>query len=134
MKNKIHCFINHIYPRKLYVVITDSVLYLNQNFENRECHEQILQEDFDNNKAITFRCASLINGDYGVCVAFHKKEYMTVREMAHEALHVSTAIHKDLGISMGFNIGEDETCAYITGWAADCINRVRTNNFDYEKI
>lgn len=40
MKNKIHCFINHIYPRKLYVVITDSALYLNQNFENRECHEQ----------------------------------------------------------------------------------------------
>lgn len=105
MKNKIHCFINHIYPRKLYVVITDSALYLNQNFENRECHEQILQEDFDNNKAITFRCASLINGDYGVCVAFHKKEYMTVREIAHEALHVATAIHKDLGMSMGFDIG-----------------------------
>lgn len=94
----------------------------------------ILQEDFDNNKAITFRCASLINGDYGVCVAFHKKEYMTVREIAHEALHVATAIHKDLGMSMGFDIGEDETCAYIVGWAADCINIVKTNNFDYEKI
>lgn len=28
MKNKIHCFVNHIYPRKLYVVITDSALFL----------------------------------------------------------------------------------------------------------
>lgn len=134
MKNKIHCFVNHIYPRKLYVVITDSTLFLNQNLENIEDGGQILQEDFDKNKAITFRCASKINGDYGVCVAFCKKKYMTIREMAHEALHVSSAFHKDLGMSMGFNIGEDETCAYITGWAADCMNRVKTNNFDYEKI
>lgn len=134
MKNKIHCFVNHIYPRKLYVVITDSAFFLNQHFTNRECEEQISQEDFDNNKAITFRCASKINGDYGVCVAFRKKIYMTVREMAHEALHVATSIHKDFGMSMGFNLGEDETCAYITGWAADCMNRVKTNNFDYEKI
>lgn len=134
MKNKIHCFVNHIYPRKLYVVITDSAFFLNHHFTNRECEEQISQEDFDNNKAITFRCASKINGDYGVCVAFRKKIYMTVREMAHEALHVATSIHKDLGMSMGFNLGEDETCAYITGWAADCMNRVKTNNFDYEKI
>lgn len=134
MKNKIHCFVNHIYPRKLYVVITDSAFFLNQHFTNRECEEQISQEDFDKSKAITFRCASKINGDYGVCVAFRKKKYMTIREMAHEALHVSSAFHKDLGMSMGFNIGEDETCAYITGWAADCMNRVKTNNFDYEKI
>lgn len=134
MKNKVHCFVNHIYPRKLYVVITDSALFLNQHFTNRECDKGISQEEFDNSKAITFRCTYYVNGDYGVCVAFHKKEYMAVREIAHEALHVATAIHKDLGMSMGFNIGEDETCAYIVGWAADCINRVKTNNFDYEKI
>jgi hypothetical protein len=97
MKNKEHCFVNHIYPRKLYVVITDSALFLNQHFTNRECDKGISQEEFDNNKAITFRCTYYVNGDYGVCVAFHKKEYMTVREIAHEALHVATAIHKDLG-------------------------------------
>lgn len=28
MKNKEHCFVNHIYQRKLYVVITDSALFL----------------------------------------------------------------------------------------------------------
>lgn len=52
---------------------------------------------------------------------------MTVKDMAHEALHVATAIHKDLGMSMGFNIGEDETCAYIVGWATDCINQAKIN-------
>lgn len=128
MKNKIHCFVNHIYPRKLYVVITDSALFINENFENRESDDgKISQEDFDNNKAITFRCSSCDNGDYGICVVFRKKEYMTVKDMAHEALHVATAIHKDLGMSMGFNIGEDETCAYIVGWATDCINKAKNN-------
>lgn len=32
MKNKEHCFVNHIYPRKLYVVITDSALFLKKAF------------------------------------------------------------------------------------------------------
>ena len=36
MKNKRHCVVNHIYPRELYVVITDSALFINENFENRE--------------------------------------------------------------------------------------------------
>lgn len=134
MKNKIHCFVNHIYPRRLYVVITDSALLLNKHFINRECDKEISQMDFDSCKAITFRCTYRIDKKYGICVAFSKKKYMTIREMAHEALHVATAIHKDLGISMGFGLGEDETCAYITGWAADCMNKVKTNNFDYEKI
>lgn len=50
MKNKEHCFVNHIYPRKLYVVITDSALFLNQHFTNRECDKGISQEEFDNIK------------------------------------------------------------------------------------
>lgn len=128
--NKIHQFINHIYPRMLYVVVTDSATLLNQNFENRENPDnEISQSDFDNNKAITFRCTHRSSLDLGVCVAFRKKEYMQVKEMAHEALHVSSSIHNDLGIAMGFGIGEDETAAYIVGWAADCINQVKTGKF-----
>lgn len=127
---KIHKFINGIYPRPLYVVITDSAQLLNETFENREGSEaKIEQSDFDNQKAITFRCTEYATSHLGVCVAFRKKEFMAVREMAHEALHVSSAIHLDLGIAMGFNIGEDETAAYIVGWAADCINQVKTGKF-----
>lgn len=128
--NEIHQFVNHIYPRYLYVVVSNSALFLNQNFENRECPDKgISQSDFDNNKAITFRCTRRPTLDLGVCVAFRKKEYMQIREMAHEALHVSSSIHNDLGMAMGFDIGEDETAAYIVGWAADCINQVKTGRF-----
>lgn len=67
MKNKIHCFVNHIYPRRLYVVITDSALLLNKHFINRECDKEISQMDFDSCKAITFRCTYRIDKKYGIC-------------------------------------------------------------------
>lgn len=130
MKNKINVFINHIYPRRLYVVVTDCASVINNIFTNVEDDgKEISKEDLSNNQAITFRCKCKTDGYYGVCVVFRKKEYMTIKNMGHESLHVATSIHKDLGMSMGFNLGEDETCAYIVGWAIDCMNQVKTNKF-----
>lgn len=129
-KYKIHAFVNHIYPRVLYVVVNDSATFLNQQFENRENPDAgIRQDDYDCKTAITFRCTEHITGNYGVCVAFRKREFMTIREMAHNAVHVTSSFHKDLCMAMGFDVEEDETFAYITGWAADCMNQVKTNKF-----
>lgn len=127
--NKLHIFKDNIFPRCLFVVITDSTDYLNGIFEDLESDDDIEQDDYDMAHAITFRCRHRDTGLYGVCTAFRRKSSMTVSTMAHEAVHVSAGIHHDLGMSMGFDMGEDETFAYITGWAVDCMNQVRTNNF-----
>lgn len=122
-------FKDNIFPRCLFVVITDSVDYLNENFVDLESEDDIEQDDYEMAEAITFRCKHRETELYGVCTAFRYKTLMSVANMAHEAVHVSAGIHYDLGVSMGFKIGEDETFAYISGWAADCMNQVRTNKF-----
>ena len=129
VKNKIHVFEDSIFPRSLFVTVTDSVAYLNERFESLESDDDIEAEDYDMADAITFRCRHRKTGLYGVCVAFRGKNRMSVRTMAHEAVHVSAAFHHDLNMSMGFNIGEDEAFAYISGWAANCMNQVKTNKF-----
>lgn len=128
-KNKIHIFNDNIFPRCLFIVVTDSAEYLNDIFEDFERENGIKQDEYDRADAITFRCRHRESGLYGVCVAFVNKKAMNVSNMAHEAVHVSAGIHYELGMSMGFNIGEDETFAYIAGWSADCMNQVRTNKF-----
>lgn len=125
---RIHKFDPVIYPRKLWVVLTDDSSVLKENFENIDGESPDGYEGFEDNRAITFRCSRKETSDYGVCVCFRRREFLNeIKTIAHESLHVATAIMKDCNISMGYNIGQDESCAYLVGWAADCINRVRTN-------
>lgn len=127
MKSKIHLFENNIYPRPLFVIVTDDFAFLKEKIKPVEADydESWMKEQ----KAFVFRAIHIDSGLIGVCAVFRKKEYMTVRDMTHEAVHVSACIHFDCGMAMGFKDGEDETFAYLTGWAADCFNQVRTNKF-----
>lgn len=124
---KIHQFVNDIYPRDLFVLVCDDFKFLKEMIEpvDSDFNEEWMKDQ----AAFVFRYVMKYTGKYGVCAVFRKKEYMTIRNMSHEAVHVAACIHYDCGMAMGFKNGEDETFAYLTGWAADCFNQVRTNKF-----
>ena len=54
---------------------------------------------------------------------------MLVSDVAHESVHVASCIFDDCNMTFGFSDGKDEHFAYLVGFAADCINQVRTNKF-----
>ncbi|MEG1838961.1 MAG: hypothetical protein RR220_06700 [Bacteroidaceae bacterium] len=52
-----------------------------------------------------------------------------INTIVHESVHIASCIFDDCSMTMGFSDGRDEHFAYLVGWAADCINQVRTNKF-----
>lgn len=67
-------------------------------------------------------------------VLFSSKRDMTVKNIAHESVHVTTEIFKDCNVGFSYDIGMDEHFAYLTGWAADCIHKVKTGNIQQDNI
>lgn len=126
-KNTIHQFGNDIFPRDLFILITDDIKGIQDSFEL--IGVDIDRDWLDNCAAFVASCIYRETGKLGILTVFRSKKQMSIKNMAHEALHVATAIHKDCGMAMGFDSGQDETCAYLAGWAADCFNQVRTNKF-----
>lgn len=132
-KAKVYRFKNPIFPRDLYVVVTSSPEFLNEHFQSLENDESFSEEDFTSSAAMVFRCMLKKSKIYAVCAVFPTKKNMDVRNMAHEGLHIAICIQKDCQMSMGYNNGEDETCAYLTGWGAYCINKVKTNKIEKDE-
>ena len=116
-----HEFDPIIYPRKLWVVVTESEEFIHDNFDI-EYDIEGFSNKFD---AIVFP-AQIKEGNYlGVIVAFRSKSEMSVKNIAHESVHISSVIFNDCNMTMGFDGGKDEHFAYLTGWAADCINSIK---------
>lgn len=118
---KIHEFDPVIYPRKLWVVISNSEDFLNEKF-NHECN---LDGFSEKSKAIVFPCSLVETGDLGVIVVFTKKSFMDIKNISHESVHIASVIFSDCGMMMGFDEGRDEHFAYLVGWAAECIDKVK---------
>lgn len=122
-KFQIHQFEPTIYPRKLWVAKGGSFKDIERAFYIEECKE--VEDMIKSCKAITFR-ASIKDGAWlGVVVYLNHK--MSVMDIAHEALHVSSFILSDVGVKGDFC--NDEAQAYLVGFSADCINQVATGRF-----
>ncbi|WP_052517122.1 hypothetical protein [Bacteroides reticulotermitis] len=117
MKNKIHEFNPVVYPRKLWVVITDSEVFLNDNFET-ECDIDDFSYKYG---AIVFPASLKETNDLGAVVVFPSKKEMTVKNIAHESVHIASVIFNDCNMTMGFDGGKDEHFAYLAGWAATAL-------------
>lgn len=121
----LHEFPCGIYPRRLWVIFTDDTKQLRNTFNTEVDFEQ----DVDKCEAFVFPCSHKESGNIGVCVVFRKHKYATVKNIAHESVHVASVIFADCNMTMGFSDGKDEHFAYLVGWAADCINQVKTGKF-----
>lgn len=124
-KVEIHEFDPVIYPRKLWVIFTNDAKILKDNFDS-QCE---YEESINTSEAFVFPCSHKESGKLGACVVFMKHEYATIKNIAHESVHIASQIFSDCNMTMGFSEGKDEHFAYLTGWAADCINQVKTGKF-----
>lgn len=109
-----------LYPLKLRVIVECDCEYLHNSFifvhgDNGFDENTDMFVSFVINKKLEY---------YEVIVVFRKHEFMTVRNICHEAFHVATVFLKYLNMQMGYEIGQDEHPAYIAGWAGDCMIRV----------
>lgn len=131
-KPEIHVFLNQIYLHQFMVMICDDPDVINENFEplNDKDNPLVDMDIWERSLAITAECVYKENYEKVVAVIFPNRKSMTMRTICHEATHAAIGYHKYCGMAIGFNNGEDETLAYLTGWAANCINKVRLNKYD----
>ncbi len=113
-----------IYPRKVWVAVTDDTESL-KNFFYFDNDVNDFYRSFD---AVVFPVYDLDKSNNGVLVIFASKKQMTVKTIAHESVHVATQIFSDCNMGFSFEAGMDEHFAYLVGWAADCMNNIRTGN------
>ena len=131
MKKKtiIHQFNPAVYPRKLWVMKGGSLDDISDAFTEPDGEEiRIIISDGADPGAMTLKVCHRETGYLGVLVWLCVSG-TSVKDVAHEAVHVASCIFDDCGMTIGFVGGRDEHFAYLVGFAADCINQVRTNKF-----
>lgn len=123
IKSKIHEFDPVIYPRKLYVIDgydEDLLSEFSHGADNGDLKYP------DNCHGVTFPYVrhreSLL---LGVLVCFGPDKKNITGMIAHEAVHAANGILNSLGVT--YTTEDDETLAYLVGWAADCIAEVINN-------
>lgn len=55
-------------------------------------------------------------------IVFSDETHLDFRNVCHEAFHAAIEIGAFLGMNLGFNVGEDEHYAYLSGWIGNCIS------------
>lgn len=128
---KIHEFNPVIYPFRLWVTknankqdLCDKFYGLTTKMERVPLNEVFDDSDYFN-IATTIIATDKQSGWIGAIIAINRPKMLDVKTIAHEASHVADFICEQFGISMdSFDTGEAK--AYLVGWAADCINQVKT--------
>lgn len=121
-KNKIHIweYKTH-YPISLFVACTDNLKKLLEGFKPEDENE-IFGTDWGEYSAFTYHgLYEVSSGKNCILVVFRDIKDMIFSTIVHEARHVTQRIWKELGEeSSGI-----EADAYLTEWAAVCINNCR---------
>ena len=132
MKKKavIHQFDPVIYPFKLWVgkdptfeEVSEMFYAVSPEMERMD----IKRVDYDDNYfsvARTHPVAAKKDGWIGLLVCIFKPKRMNAGLVCHESVHVADFICEQVGVThTGFNDGE--AYAYLSEWAANCIDKVR---------
>lgn len=122
MKATIYEFDPVIYPFKLWVCTNPDESMTEKLFLD---DDQLLISLHHN--MLTTAGTNSTDSRLGVLVFGHKK-YFTVKNIAHESAHVADYFFESLAIEKGKFSDRNEAYAYLVGWAADCMEQVRTNN------
>lgn len=135
-ENKIHEFDTVIYPFKIYIACEPDYEFINKTFSelSSECEfSQIERGRFDNHNGLnmtTYFACHLEQRQMGILFIIWNKKAIDVGCMTHEANHATNLIFDHLGMDKGgFFIGNDECYCYLSGFIANCIDKVRTNKF-----
>lgn len=124
MKKKtiIHQFDPVIYPVKLWVSITNDNNALNEQFQ-WAYDEPKIDIDFESFDAITGAARQKESKLFGILIVFENKKLCSLKNIAHESSHAVDEIWRRLGEERAGN----EANAYLIGWIAECIEKVKLN-------
>ena len=121
---KIHEFDPVIYPRKLWIVVTNNPQVIKDNFEYDSDPENFFG---GGHAAMVISCSQKETNLIGVCICFTKHKHLTTKNIAHESVHAASYMFSACNMSMGFEDGKDEHYAYLVGWIAECCEKVKLN-------
>ena len=121
-KNKIHVweYKTH-YPINLFVTCTDNLEKLSEcfKFENKD---EVFDINWEDAQAFVYhRLYEISSGKRCILVIFKNPKEMTFPVIVHEARHVAQRMWEALG-EIDYSVEAD---AYLTEWAAICINNCR---------
>jgi hypothetical protein len=127
-KVQIHQFDPVIYPINLWVMISDDLDEIANNFIESSNHSRI---DLSELKSFTdaFVCSDIMlsrTKDYGILIVFKNKKACSLTTIAHEATHAARYIWEHLCED---KIGM-EADAYLVEWIVKSILEVKNNQFN----
>lgn len=121
-KIKIYQFNPEIYPYKIWVTISNKLGNITDTFVETSLLEMVFIGDDELREASTcFVRTKLYPHYYGSVIVFNSKKYMTLKNIAHEAVHAANQLWSHVGER---DTGE-EANAYLVGWIAKCIGEVK---------
>jgi len=112
-----------IYPVKLWVSITDDLNEVSETF--MDFHTRMgISSKFDSKLQAFIQVVERMNdGMVGIIAIFRSFEYCDTKTIAHESTHIARFLWDHLGEN-GTGIEAD---AYLVGWIAECIEKVKLN-------
>lgn len=126
-KVNIHEFDPVIYPFKLWICVTKNRGAIKDRFVHCDDRLELDTTWFDIGEAVVYYVEEREGeGRKGFLIVFMKRKFMTVKTIAHEATHAARKMWSHLG---EMNIIGEESDAYLVGWIADCIYKVKTNRY-----
>ena len=120
-----------IYPTRLWVSVNPSFDDVNSIFyglTDKMERIDISQEQFSKDSftiATTIPVSSIESGWIGMLVSIWKPKQLDIKTICHESSHCADFICENFGISNG-SFEHGEARAYLQGWIADCIYKVKT--------
>jgi len=125
MSNKvqIHQFDPVLYPYKFWVMVTDNLSLISDNFTERDGSPITFTSNLGTYEAITLdiRKKGVNNNYYGALMLFSSKNNMNIKHITHESSHASKRCFEHIGA----NVAEHEPFEYLLGWVAECVYKVK---------
>lgn len=134
-KTKIHIweYDFSIYPRKLWIVDSKYVPYLNDYFcfcdvynrhtENPDSYKIIL-DSWNTGEFAGQTCPVFLrrNGDFGALIILGSKEFTNDETIAHESVHAADYVFQEMNMNCEDFSDGNEHYAYLVGWTAGKIS------------
>jgi len=124
---KLYKFDPQIYPRLLWVCLNAKSEAICNVFEfEGSNYTEYLNKCY----MMVSRATHKETGLHGFLVSSTRSTDATVKNIAHESIHVVDGIYEDCDvISQSFSQG-NEAYAYLVGWVADCISKAKSGKID----
>jgi len=122
VKMEIYKFDPIIYPYKLWVIINNSPIGIEEKFNEYSGKPiEFIDRDTINHEAFTMPVISKENPEYGVIIFLRTRKGMSFELIAHESSHAAKYLFEHIGADMKVH----EPFEYTIGWIAGCCEKAK---------